>query len=142
MSNTINNSILGQSQTNPKAMQTFNKPDTDSRDITIVGGPPSVTPNFMFDHTYLTYICPTGNGGPVNFYFPVKFENRTLHHLCLNNSSNTVSKTFTFSPEYVFLDDPTNISRTYTVAPTKKQVWFGTIINGKFYLRVESDSTN
>jgi hypothetical protein len=142
MPNTINNSILGQSQTNPKAMQIFNKPDTDSRAISIVGGPTSVTPNFMFDHAYLTYFCPTGNGLPVTFFFPIKYENRSLHHLCLNNSRSNWPRTFTFSPDYVFLDDPTNTSRTYIVAPGKKQVWFGTIINGKFYLRVESDSTN
>jgi len=138
---TINNSILGQSQTNPKAMQVFNKPDTDSREIRIMGGD-QVIPNLMFDHSYLTYVAPVANGLPVQFSYPTKAENRSLHHVCLDNSNNTVSKTFTFSPEYVFLDDMTNTSKTYVVNAGKKQIWFGTIINGKFYLRVESDSTN
>jgi len=137
-----NNSILGQSQTNPRAMRVSNTPDTDSREIKITGSSTTITPNFMFDHTFTTYIAPVANGLTVNFYYPIKAENRSLHSLCLDNSNNTVYKLFTFSPEYVFLDDMGNTANTYTVGAGKKQIWYGAIISGKFYLRVESGSTN
>jgi len=137
-----NNSILGQSQTNPRAMRAFGVPDTDSREIKITGSSTTITPNFMFDHTFTTYISPVANGLDVNFYYPTKAESRSLHRLCLDNSNNTVSKFFTFSPEYVFLDDMNNTTKTYTVGAGKKQVWYGAIITGKLYLRVDSSSTN
>ena len=139
---TTYNTILGQSTRNPRAMQVFNNPDTDSRQILINDASTSITPNLMHDHSFIHYVSPIGNGISVNFYYPIKAENRTLHSLVLDNSNNTLSKTFVFSPEYSFLDDPTNTSNTYTVLPGKKQVWYGTIVNGKFHLRVASDSTN
>jgi hypothetical protein len=136
----FNDTILGQSTKNPNAMKVFNKPDTDSRYIRITGGESTITPNLMHDHSFIYYVAPIGNVQNVNFYYPIKAENRSLHNLTLDNSNNTASKTFTFSNEYIFLDDLGN--NTYVVDAGKKQVWFGVIINGKFYLRVESDSTN
>jgi len=138
----LNNTILGQSTRNPKTMQVFNKPDTDSRQILLTDNSSVITPNLMHDHSYIHYISPIGNGLPVSFNYPTKAENRSLHNLILDNSNNTLAKTFSFSPEYVFLDDPSNTTNSYTVTPGSKQVWFGTIITGKFYLRVASDSTN
>jgi hypothetical protein len=135
-----NNNILGQSSKNPNAMKVFNKPDTDARLISITGDSSTIEPNLMFDHAIIVYTSPIGNVTPVSFLKPnAKYENRTLLSLTLNNTQNTGSKTFVFSPEYKFLDDVG--VNTYTIPAGKSAVWYGAIINNRIYLRVQSDST-
>jgi len=136
-----NNTILGQSTTNPKAMKVFNVPDTDCRQIKISGGATSITPNFMYDHCIVTYVAPINNTQTVHFNYPAKIENRSLHSFILDNRSNNNTKTFSFSADYVFLDDPSG-NNIYDVDGGKVLSWYGAVINGKFYLRLRSDSTN
>lgn len=135
------NNILGQSSASDKAKTAFNKPDTDSRLIKIINGITSVVPNFMHDHTRLEYIAPTGNVATVNFQTPINVEDRGLHWLVIDNSNNIANKSFVFSADYVFLDDPSNVSNTYTITPNDKMVWFATWTAGKLYLRKASEST-
>ena len=132
--------ILGQSTTNPKALEVHNTPDTDSRLIKITNGVASVVPNFMFDHTRIEYIVPTGNVLDVDFYAPIKTEDKSLHWLVLDNSNNTGDKDFTFDASYIFLDAVG--TQTYTVTAGKKLVFFGAFTDGKLNLRVASESTN
>ena len=139
--NTNPNNVLGQSAGNDKSKQKFNAPDTDSRYIKVTNGVLTVTPNLMHDHTIYEYIAPTGNAGTVNFYAPVNTEDRGLHWLVLDNSNNTVSKTFVFSGDYIFLDDPTNVANSYTITPNNKMVWIATFTSGKLYLLKASEST-
>lgn len=139
--NQFPNNILGQSSANNKARTQFNVPDTDSRLIKITNGLNPVSPNLMHDHTRLEYISPTGNVATVNFYAPTNTEDRGLHWLVLDNSNNTGNKTFVFSADYVFLDDPANTANSYTITPNDKMVWFATWTNGKLYLRKASEST-
>jgi len=140
--NQFPNNNLGQSTRNPKAMKQFNAPDTDSRLIKVTNGDTAVYPNFMHDHTRYEYIVPTGNLVVVNFYAPINTEDRGLHWITLDNSNNTGDKTFVFSADYIFLDDPTNLTNTYVVTAGDKQVWYGTWAGGKLHLRVASTSTN
>tara|TARA_R110000765_G_scaffold86079_1_gene165731 strand:+ start:1062 stop:1433 length:372 start_codon:yes stop_codon:yes gene_type:complete len=123
-------------------MKVFQEPDTDSRLIKVVDGSTNVTPNLMHDHTRFEYVCPTANSQAVAFNTPIKTEDRGLHWIVIDNSNNTVSKVFTFSPDYVFLDDLANTTNTYTMNPTKKLVWFCTWTANKMYLRLASESTN
>jgi hypothetical protein len=141
----INNqaiSTLGQNNMNPNALKIFNKPDTDSRIVLDQAGLTNVTPDFMFDHMNYTYICPTGNSQSVVFNTPINTEDRSLQYIVLDNSNNNVNKVFTFSPSYVFLDDPSNTTLTYTLLAGKKLAWFATWTASKLYLRLSSESTN
>ena len=136
------NNTLGQSSVNKNALKQFQHPDTDSRLIKVVNGATSVAPNLMHDHTRFEYISPTGNVSTVNFNNPINTEDRGLHYLTLDNSNNTGAKTFVFSPAYVFLDDPSNLTNTYIVQASKKLIWYGTFTDGKLQLRLSSESTN
>tara|TARA_R110000796_G_scaffold179502_10_gene296033 strand:- start:534 stop:965 length:432 start_codon:yes stop_codon:yes gene_type:complete len=139
--NQFPNSTLGQSGINIKGKRIENAPDTDSRLIRI-NGDTSVYPNLMHDHTRIEYISPSGNLSGVTFHNPVNTEDRSLHVLTLDNSNNGGNKVFTFSANYVFLDDPGNATNTYTVTANAKQVWYGTFYDGKLRLRVSDESTN
>jgi len=138
--NQFPNNTLGQNSMNPRARIIENAPDTDSRLIKIVNGATSVAPNLYHDHTRIEYIAPVGNSSGVTFSAPINTEEKSLHYLVLDNSNNTVAKTFTFSSDYVFLDDlGVNV---YTVAAGKKQIWFGIYTAGKLNFRVSIESTN
>jgi hypothetical protein len=132
-------SVLGQSTLNPKSAKPNAAPDTNTRFIKLRGSG-VISPDFLYDHTFLEYISPVGDTSLVNFEKPINAEDRSLHWLVLDNSNNSGSKTFTFSKDYVFLD---NISaNTYSVDGGKKQIWYGTYSSGKLQLRVASESTN
>jgi hypothetical protein len=134
-----NTSILGQFFSNEKATQE-NSPIV--REIRIDGGD-KITPNFVNAHAFINYVAPAGNTGSVQFFTPIKMVNRSLFNLSLDNSNNAAntSKVFTFSSDYVFLDEPTGTS-IITVTGGKTQKWFGAVIDGKLYLRTQSNSTN
>lgn len=134
------NNVLGQSTVNPNALVNMNAPDTDSRLVKVTNGITEVTPNFMHDHTRYEYIVPTGNAQLVNWYAPLNAEDRGLHWFVLDNSNNTSVKTFVFSADYVFLDDPTLTTNTYSVPAGEVYVWFAAYVDGKLYLRVASES--
>jgi hypothetical protein len=141
-SNQISGNILGQSVRNKRSLENINSPDTDSRAVELAGMGSNVTPDLMNDHTRMSYTVPVNNFQPVNFNGPVNKEERSLHILVLDNSNSGTAKDFNFSADYIFLDDPSNITNSYTVTAGKKQVWYGTIVDGKFDLRVASESTN
>ncbi len=138
--NQTNGNILGQSTRNKRSLDNIAAPDTDSRAISLSGL--SVTPDFLHDHTRMTYAVPVGNVQTVTFANPINQEDRSLHWLILDNSNNTGSKVFDFGADYHFLDDPTNLTNSYTVTAGAKQVWFGTSVNNELYLRVASTNTN
>ena len=120
--------------------------DMNSNQVSLQNQGTNVTPNLLHDHTNpLEYIVPTGNGAAVTIGKFVNWEEASLHYVVLDNSKNlgtTISKVFTFHPDYIFLDDPTNVTNSYAVDPGKKQIWWGSIWQGKLYLRVSIDSTN
>lgn len=141
--NQFPNNTLGQSSVNKKSRSVMNAPDTDSRLVKVLNGAVDVQPNLMHDHTRFEYIVPSGNGSPVKFNDPINTEDRSLHWLVLDNSNNSgLDKVFNFSNSYIFLDDLSNISKSYTVGSNKKMVWFGTYMAGKLNLRVATESTN
>ena len=135
-------SFLGQNTRNHKTLQNVQEPDTDSRAIELNTQGTTVTPNLMHDHTRMKYTVPPNNTQPITIQAPINWEDRTLHWLELDNSNNTNNKTFTFSASHILLDDINNISKSYTITGGKKMSWFGTIIDGKFYWRLSSESTN
>lgn len=139
--NQFPNNVLGQSTSNGLASRQFRHPDTDSRLIKVTNGITSVYPNFMHDHTRYEYIVPSGNNQTVNFYTPTNTEDRGLHWIVLDNSNNGATKSFVFSSDYVFLDDPTNTALTYNLDAGEKIVWFCAWVDGKMYLRIASEST-
>ena len=141
-SNQLNGNILGQSVRNKRSLENVAAPDTDSRAIELIGMGVSVTPDLMNDHTRMTYTVPVANLQQVNFFAPINKEERSLHMLVIDNSNNTASKPFIFTADYVFLDDTSNATNSYTINAGKKMVWYGTIVDGKFNLRVSSESTN
>jgi hypothetical protein len=138
----ITSNSLGQSTANAKAKKPYNLPDNDSEWIIITNGDTAVYPNLVHDHTRMEYICPVGNLVTVNFYAPINTEDRGLHWIVIDNSNNTGNKTFIFSGDYIFLDDPSNLTNTYILAAGKKLIWYGTYTGGKLQLRVASESTN
>lgn len=138
--NQLNGNILGQSTRNKRLLENIQAPDTDSRAINLLGV--SVIPDLLHDHTRMTYNSPVGNTQTVSFANPINQEDRSLHWLILDNSNNSGSKIFNFSADYHFLDDPGNLTNSYTVNPGAKQIWFGTSINNEMYFRVASTSTN
>jgi hypothetical protein len=73
---------------------------------------------------------------------PINTEDRSLHWIVLDNSNNNVDKTFTLSPDYVLLDDPTNATNSYVLTAGKKLVWFCTWTGNKLHMRLASESTN
>jgi hypothetical protein len=133
-----NNTILGQSFLNSK-MEQENTPI--ARDIKFTGSATTVTPNLMNNHAFIKYIANVNDVNTVNFNSPVKYVNRTLLNLSLDNSANTASKVFNFSSDYIFLNENPGTT-SIVVAAGKTQIWYGTIVKGKIYLRDESDSTN
>lgn len=116
--------------------------ETYTRIIRYVSGDASITPNFGHKHSKLTYIAPTGNLLGVSIGTPLEAQDTSLHYILLDNSNNIGNKVFTFSSDYVLLDDPTNTSRQYTIAAGKKIAWFCTWLRGKMYMRLSSESTN
>ena len=96
----------------------------------------------MHDHTRMQYTSPPGNTQTVNINSPIKWEDITLHQLVLDNSNNSMSKTFVFSSSHNFLDDINNTTRTYIITPGKRMQWFGTLRNGTFHWRLSEESTN
>ena len=140
--NQFPNNTLGQSSFNPKAKRVENAPDTDSRQINFTSSATSIAPNLMHDHTRMVFTSAPGDSKSVSFLTPTNTEDRGLHWITLNNANNGQSKTFTFSSDYVFLDDPLNTTNSYTVSPNKAQVWFGVFYNNKMQLRVAAESTN
>ncbi len=140
-SNQLSGNILGQSTRNKKLLNNIAAPDTDSREIELVGMGVTVTPDVFEDHSRMKYTVPVGNVQPVTFNVPVHQEDRSLFWLLIDNSNNTGSKVFTFGADYNFLDDPTG-NNIYTVTAGSKLIWYGCMISGEVYLRVASTSTN
>lgn len=132
----MNTPILQQQTRNKKSLKNVATPDTDSRYIELNNYGTTVIPDFMHDHTRMKYTVPTANIQTVVFGSPTNWEDKTLHWLELDNSNNTASKIFTFGADYIFLDDPTNISNSYTLTGGSKISWFSTLRNGKLYLRL------
>lgn len=133
-----NNTILGQSFLNSKIEQE-NTPI--ARDIKLTGSATTFAPNLMNKHAFIKYIANTNDVSTVTFNSPVKYVNRTLLNLSLDNSQNTLPKSFKFSPDYIFLDEVIGTD-TIVVDGGKTQIWYGAIVGGKVYFRNESDSTN
>ena len=130
---------LGMSNLDPRKKDKWRDPDTDSRYIKVIDGDLNVKPNLMHDHTRYEYISPVGNVLPVHFQTPINTENRSLHWWTLDNSNNLSTKDFSFTNTYIFLDDPGNLTNTYTLNPGEKRAWFGAWIRGKMYFREASD---
>ena len=138
-----NTPILEQNTRNSKVLQNVAEPDTDSREIELYqAGNASIYPDLMHDHTRMKYTTPPNNTQPITIETPQNWEDRTLHWLELDNSNNTVSKVFTFGGAHILLDDTGNASKSYTITGGKKMSWFGTLLEGKFYWRLSSESTN
>lgn len=116
--------------------------ETYTRIINYLGGDGVIIPNFGHKHTRLTYRAPVGNVSGVLVNTPVEAQDTTLHYIVLDNSSNIGSKVFTFSGDYILLDDPTNLSNSYTILAGRKMAWFATWLRGKMYMRLSSESTN
>jgi len=136
-----NTRILQQQTRNKKTLQNVATPDTDSRYIELNSQGLVVTPDMMHDHTRMKYTSPVANIQTVRFYSPKNWEDRTLHFLEIDNSNNTQNKTFQFNQDYIFQDDLLNVTNSYTLDAGQKLVWFCTLIKGKLYLRVASEST-
>jgi hypothetical protein len=130
-----------ESRRNPKYYNNISVPDTDSRGIELNRQGLNVTPNLNYDHTRLQYTAPVNNTQPVSINTFLNGDERSLHTFILNNSANSTSKNFIFSPSYVFLDDAV-VSNTKTVDAGKTAVYYGCIILGKMYFRVSVESTN
>jgi len=122
--------ILGQSLRNKRFLENIAEPDTDSRSILLTGE--DVIVDLMHDHSRMLYTVPVNNTSPVTMQNPIHKEERSLHNLTLDNMESGVVKTFTFGPDYIFLDGDLN---TITVNIGQKRVFYGAIINGKLYLR-------
>jgi hypothetical protein len=135
-----NNTILGQNIVNPASKRQFQSPDTDAREIVLMASDSNIDVNLGFDHAFITIKVPVNsNLSTFNVNSFLKADNRSLINLTLDNSGNASSKTFVFTNDFKFLDDP---SSSILVNPGKIQIWYGAIVNGKIYLRVQSDSTN
>lgn len=137
-----NTPILEQSTRNQKVLKNVASPDTDSRAIELVVQGTSVFPDLMHDHTRMKYSSPPGNTQLVNIGSPTNWEDRSLHWLELDNSNNSSAKSFKFNHDHVLLDDTANTTKTYSIEAGKKMSWFGTLLDGKFYWRISSESTN
>jgi hypothetical protein len=133
-----NNTILGQSFLNSK-MEQENTPI--ARDIKLTGSATTFTPNLMHNHAFIKYIANVGDVNTVTFNPPIKYVNRTLLNLSLDNKANTAAKIFNFPADYIFLDEAPNTT-SIIVGAGKVQIWYGAIVEGKVYFRNESDSTN
>jgi hypothetical protein len=134
---------LGQLSINPKQLKPVEINDMTANKLSLQQQGTTVIPDLKHDHTNpMEYIVPVGNGAPVYFDKYVNAEEKSLHFFVLDNVKNTLNKVFTFHQDYIFLDDPLNTTNTYVVSPGKKQVWWGSILNGKLYLRVSVDNTN
>ena len=139
---TFSNPVLGQSLFSKSGTSINNAPDTDSRYIKYTSNDTTISPNLSHDHTRIYYVAPTGDTNTVRFEAPTNTEPRSLHWISLDNSNNgsETTKTFVFSADYVFLDDPTNTLRTYTINGGDTLVWSGTYYDGKLRLRVAAES--
>jgi len=135
-----NNNILGQSPVNLKSQKVFNMPDTDAREITITGSNSTIDINMAYDHAFIKIQVPISSPGSFTVNPLINADNRTLLRLEINNTSVSTPKTFNFAPSYIFLD--ANSGSPIIVGAGKVQIWYGTVIDNKVYLRVESDSTN
>jgi hypothetical protein len=124
---------------NPRSYNNISVPDTDSRGIELNTQGSNVIPNLTFDHTRLQYTSPVANLTTVNIANFINAEERSMHTIILNNSSNIASKNFIFSSAYVFLDD---ILNSKTINAGKVAIYFGCVIAGKMYLRESIESTN
>jgi len=138
----MNTPILQQQTRNSRVLKNVAAPDTDSRVIELVTHGNSVSPDLMHDHTRMKYTVAPGNVQGVTINSPENWEDRSLHWLELDNSNNTLDKTFTFNAAHVMLDDSLNTAKSYVITGGKKLSWYGTIINGKFHWRLSSESTN
>ena len=126
---------------NPKFFNNNSIPDTDSRGIELNSQTSPVIINLMYDHSRLQYTSPAGNTSGVYISNIINAEERSLHTLILNNSSNSGSKVFTFGPSFIFLDGNV-VGNIITVNPYKTAVYFGAVILGKMYLRTSIESNN
>ena len=138
----MNTNILEQNTRNKKFLKEVANPDTDSRYIELVKHGLIVTPDMMHDHTRMQYTSPPGNVQTVSFVSPINWEDVTLHTLVIDNTNNSNDKTFTFSSNYLFLDDLSNTTNSYVVTAGKRMCWFGTLRNGELHLRISAESTN
>jgi len=139
-SNQFQNPVLGQSIFSKAGTSTNNAPDTDSRYIKYSNNDALIFPNLSHDHTRIHYISLSGNTQAVTFSAPINTEDRTLHWFSIDNTNNSAPKTFTFSADYIFLDDLDNTARSYSVPAGNIFVWYGTYYDGKLRLRVASES--
>lgn len=138
--NSFPKSVMGY---NPNPLNPANKEinDENTREITLIDSSTTIDIDTYNDSSFITYIAPSGNTSPVTFNSILNLDENSLHVFTLDNSGNPLgSKLFTFSNNYVFLDNPSQ--NIYTVAATKKLVFYGAGKNGKLNLRVSYDSTN
>jgi len=133
-------SILRQSTRNPRAER--ERSTFDSREVELVSQGLTVEPDLMHTSVRMKYTVPVNQAQSVIINSPVNWEDRTLHWLELDNSNSNASKIFSFNNDHILLDDPTNTSNSYSILPGKKMSFLGTLLEGKFYWRLSSESTN
>jgi len=131
--------ILGQNKRKKTSWRSTAAPDTDSNIINLTSQGTNVIPDLEFSHNFLKYISPVGNAQSVAIQSPVRWEDRSLQVLKLDNSNNTSPKTFTFSAAYDFLDEPGVL--IYTLSPGSVKVWYGAVFNGRICFRVSVDTS-
>jgi hypothetical protein len=138
--NSFPKSVMGY---NPNPQDPVNRKisDENTRKITISSSSTKIDIDTYNDSSFIAYISPAGSGAPIEFNSISNLDENSLHVLVVDNSNNSLlSKSVTFSNNYVFLDNlGTNV---YSVAATKKLVFYGAVKNGKLNLRVSYNSTN
>ena len=138
----MNNSNLAPSTRNTNSSKINNKPDTDSREIELNKYGSVVSPDLMHDNTFMKYTAAPGQRFLVNILTPINWENHSLHSLVLDNSNNSRTLEFKFNTSHSLVDDLQNTDKSYVINAGKIIAFFGTLINGKFYWRLSSETNN
>lgn len=131
--------ILGQNMRKKSSWKSVAAPDTDSNIINLTPQGTNVTPDLEFSHNYLRYVSPVGNVQTVTINSPIRWEDRSLQILILDNSNNSAPKTFNFSGAYDFLDDTGVFS--YTLSGGSVRVWYGAVFNGRICFRTSVETS-